>query len=52
MTTAGAVVAGLLAPMRAGATVVFGGDETADLAVADGDVPEETVIRPDDATPS
>ena len=27
----------------------IGGD---DLAVADGDVPEEAVIRPDDATPS
>jgi acyl-CoA synthetase (AMP-forming)/AMP-acid ligase II len=52
MTTAGAVVVGLLAPMRTGATVVFGGNETADIAVADGDVPEETVVRPDDATPS
>ncbi len=52
MTTAGAIIAGLLAPMRAGATVVFGGDETGDIAVADGDAPEETVVRPDDTTPS
>ncbi|WP_276271206.1 hypothetical protein [Haloarcula litorea] len=48
VTSAGAIVAGLLAPMRAGATVRLGGDDTADLAVAaEDEVPEETVVRPD-----
>ncbi|MBV0900634.1 class I adenylate-forming enzyme family protein [Haloarcula salina] len=52
MTSAGALVAGLLAPMRAGATVVYGDAAAADVAVADGDAPEEVVVRPDEATPS
>ncbi|GGN85868.1 hypothetical protein [Haloarcula pellucida] len=49
VTTAGAIVAGLLAPMQAGATVLLG-DDDADVAVApEGvDVPEERVIRPSD----
>jgi len=49
VTSAEAVVAGLLAPMRAGATVRFGDDAASDLAVAgaDVDVPEKTVLRPD-----
>ncbi|WP_276251374.1 hypothetical protein [Haloarcula rara] len=51
VTAAGAVVAGLLAPLRAGATVRFGDDDASDLAVAgeDVDVPEKTVVRPGDA---
>jgi len=49
VSTAGAVVAGLLAPMRAGATVRFGDETASDLAVADGnDVPEKQVVRPAD----
>jgi len=49
VTTAGTVVAGLLAPMRAGATVRFGDDGASDIAVATGeDVPENRVVRPDD----
>ena len=49
-TSVGAVVAGLLAPMRAGATVRFGDDTASDVAVAgvDVDVPEKTVVRPGD----
>ena len=50
VTTAGALVAGLVAPMRAGATVRFGGDgaeSAGDVAVAVADAPEETVIQPD-----
>ncbi|WP_254273838.1 hypothetical protein [Haloarcula marina] len=47
VTSAGALVAGLVAPMRAGATVLLGDGETADVAVAvDDSVPEERVIRP------
>jgi len=50
VTSAGAVVAGLLAPLRAGATVRLGDDAASDLAVAtaDADVPEKTVVRPTD----
>jgi len=49
VTSAGAVVAGLLAPMQAGATVRFGDDAASDLAVAtDEDVPENRVVRPGD----
>ena len=49
VTSAGAVVAGLLAPLRAGATVRFGGGAAGDVAVAaDDDVPDETGIRPGD----
>jgi len=49
VTSAGAVVAGLLAPMQAGATVRFGDDAASDVAVADGDdVPENRVVRPGD----
>jgi len=52
VTSAGAIVAGLLAPMRAGATVRLSGDEPADVAVAaDEDVPEKRVITPEDASP-
>jgi len=49
-TSAGAVVAGLLAPLRAGATVRFGDDSASDVAVAGAgdEVPEETVVRPSD----
>ncbi|MFC7020033.1 MULTISPECIES: hypothetical protein [Haloarcula] len=51
VTTAGALVGGLIAPMRVGATVLLGGDEPADLAVApDDDVPESTVVRPADVS--
>ena len=46
VTSAGAFVAGVLAPMGAGATVTFGGG-TGEVAVATGDdVPEKRVIRP------
>ena len=49
VTTVGAVVGGLLAPMRAGATVLFGGSEAGDVAVAlDDEVPEKRVVRPAD----
>jgi hypothetical protein len=50
VTSAGAVVAGVLAPLRAGATVRFGDGTASDVAVAraDADVPEKTVIRPSD----
>ncbi|MFC6862200.1 hypothetical protein ACFQGE_01850 [Halomicroarcula sp. GCM10025817] len=51
VTTAGGLVAGLLAPMHEGATVLLGGDGPADLAVApDDDVPEPTVVRPADVS--
>ncbi|MFC7077516.1 hypothetical protein [Haloarcula halophila] len=53
ITTAGALVAGVLAPMRAGGTVMLGrdSDEVADVAVAvDESVPEERVIRPADVS--
>ena len=51
VTSAGAVAAGLLAPLRAGATVRFGDDGESDVAVAGEGVkvPEQTVIRPGDA---
>lgn len=43
------VVAGLLAPLSVGATVLFPDEErVGDVAVATGDAPEETVVRPDD----
>ncbi len=53
VTEPGTVVAGLLAPMRVGATVLLGEGETGTVAVAadDGEAPEERVIRPDDAAP-
>ncbi|MDS0281257.1 hypothetical protein [Haloarcula onubensis] len=49
VTSAGAVVAGLLAPLRAGATVRFGDSAASDVAVAGqgDDVPEKRVVRPD-----
>jgi acyl-CoA synthetase (AMP-forming)/AMP-acid ligase II len=48
ITSAGAIVAGLLAPMRAGGTVRFGDDSPSDLAVAETDsVPESRQIRPE-----
>ncbi|WP_277540505.1 hypothetical protein [Haloarcula laminariae] len=48
VSSAGTVVAGMLAPLRVGATVRFGDDTASDVAVAgdEGDVPEKTVIRP------
>jgi hypothetical protein len=50
VTSAAAVVAGLLAPLRAGATVRFGDSTASDVAVAESDVsvPEKTVVRPGD----
>ncbi|MBX0302518.1 hypothetical protein [Haloarcula salinisoli] len=50
VTSAGAVVAGLLAPLRAGATVRFGEDAASDLAVAtsESESPEKAVVRPSD----
>jgi hypothetical protein len=50
VTSAGAVVAGLLAPLRAGATVRFGDREASDIAVATGEerVPEKRVVRSDE----
>jgi len=53
VTEPGTIVAGLLAPMRAGATVLLGNGETGTVAVAAEDVeaPEERVILPDDAAP-
>lgn len=47
VTTVGALVGGVLAPMRAGATVRFGPDVTGDVAVATGDAGPKTV-RPGD----
>ncbi|UPV99201.1 hypothetical protein M0R88_11765 [Halorussus gelatinilyticus] len=45
----GTVVAGVVAPLLAGAAVLFPDDEaTGDFAVAEGDAPEETVVRPAD----
>lgn len=47
VTSAGALAAGVLAPMRVGAKVVFGPDVTGDVAVADDDEgPEKRVLRP------
>lgn len=44
----GTVVAGVVAPLLAGAAVLFpDGEATGDFAVADGDAPEETVVRPE-----
>jgi hypothetical protein len=44
----GTVVAGVVAPLLAGGAVLFpDGDATGDFAVADGDAPEETVVRPE-----
>ena len=51
VTDPGTLVAGLLAPMRVGATVLLGEEETGTVAVADGDAPEDRVVRPDDAAP-
>ncbi|MCG1002288.1 MULTISPECIES: hypothetical protein [Halobacterium] len=48
----GTVVAGVLAPILAGASIVLspaGGAGT--VAVADGDAPEDRVVAPDDAAP-
>ena len=52
IATAGAVVGGLLAPMRAGATVRFGDSAASDLAVAaeGDDAPEKRVVRPVDVS--
>jgi len=47
----GTLVAGLLAPMSVGASVLVGDGETGTVAVADGDAPEERVISPADASP-
>jgi hypothetical protein len=47
VTTVGALVGGVLAPMRAGATVTFGPDVTGDVAVATEDSGPKTV-RADD----
>ena len=53
VTEPGTIVAGLLAPMRVGATVLLGDGETGTVAVAPdtGGVPEERVVRPVDASP-
>ncbi|MFB6308578.1 MAG: hypothetical protein ABEH35_04535 [Haloarculaceae archaeon] len=53
VTEPGALVAGLLAPMRVGATVLLGGTTEGTVAVAGDDAggSEETVIRPDEAAP-
>ncbi|USZ68961.1 hypothetical protein NGM10_04295 [Halorussus salilacus] len=46
----GTVVAGVLAPLLAGATILFpDGDAVGDFAVAEGDAPESAVVRPVDA---
>jgi len=42
----GAVVAGVVAPLLVGATILFGDGEPADLAVATGEVPESSVVDP------
>lgn len=47
----GTLVAGLLAPMRVGAIVLLGDGEPGSIAVGDGYVPEDRVIRPADASP-
>lgn len=49
----GTIVAGLLAPMRVGSTVLLGDGETGTIAIAetDGEVPEERVIRPEGTLP-
>lgn len=45
----GSVAAGVLAPICAGAVVLFPGRETVgDVAVADGDAPELAVVSPDE----
>jgi len=45
----GTVVAGVVAPLLAGAAICFpDGEETGDFAVADGDAPEESVVRPEE----
>lgn len=47
LTRPGVVVAGVVAPLLAGATVLFPDDESVgDVAVADGDVPEKRAIEP------
>ena len=44
----GTVVAGVVAPLVAGAAICFpDGEATGDFAVADSDAPEETVVRPE-----
>jgi len=49
VTTAGALVAGVLAPMVAGATVRFGGTKGGDVTVAsEGGDSEKRVVRPAD----
>ena len=51
----GTVVAGIVAPLIAGATVVLpraGGDGTVAVAGEDADCPEARVVAPDDATPT
>ena len=51
VTEPGTIVAGLLAPMRVGATVLLGDGATGTVAVADGEAPEERVVDPGDASP-
>lgn len=47
LTLPGTVAAGIVAPLLAGATIVFPSDGTVgDVAVATGDAPEETVVEP------
>ncbi|WP_049898379.1 acyl-CoA synthetase family protein [Halococcus agarilyticus] len=47
LTLPGTVAAGLVAPLLAGATVVFPDDETiGDVAITTGSAPEETIIDP------
>ena len=51
----GTVVAGFVAPLIAGATIVLppaGGEGTVAVAAVGEDVPEERVVSPDDATPT
>lgn len=51
VTLPGTIVAGLLAPMQVGATVLLGDGDTGTVAIADGEAPEEQVVRPDEASP-
>jgi len=46
VTEPGTLVGGLLAPMRAGATVLLGPDQTGTVAVGPADSPDERVIDP------
>lgn len=51
ITEPGAIVAGVLAPMSVGATVLLGDGETGTIAVSDGETPEKRRISLDDASP-